>query len=173
MLQKGRTHDRYDRLLAHVVGPDGKWIQGLLLDAGLARSFSYRDNRHCMKQMLALEATAREKQRGLWRYQLFQPQRADQQKLLLRKRYRFTLVEGQVRKVAIVKGWVFLNFGDNWRHDFTIAIKKKYKRSIERDGLDLEKLEGRRVRVRGWVERWNGPMIKVTHREQIELLDGK
>ncbi len=169
--QSGRAHDRYDRLLAHVYGVDGKWIQGLLLHAGLARSFSYRDNRSCMQQMLALEKSAREGQRGLWRYKIFQPQQALQQKQLLRKRYRFTLVEGRVRKVAIVKRWVFLNFGDDWRTDFTIAIKKKYQRSIERDGLALGKLTGRRIRVRGWIERWNGPVIKVTHKEQIELLE--
>ncbi len=169
--QSGRAHDRYDRLLAHVYGVDGTWIQGLLLRAGLARSYSYRDNRSCMQQMLALEKTAREGQHGLWRYKNFQPQPALQLKQLLRQRYRFTLVEGRVRKVAIVKRWVFLNFGDDWRKDFTIAIKKKYKRSIERDGLALEKLMGRRIRVRGWIERWNGPVIKVTHKEQIELLE--
>jgi hypothetical protein len=26
------------------------------------------------------------------------------------------------------------------------------------------------VRVRGWIERWNGPVIKATHPEQIEIL---
>ena len=41
---------------------------------------------------------------------------------------------------------------------------------FEREGIDLEALEGRVVRVRGWVESWNGPMIKVTHPEQIEVL---
>ncbi|MCP4935860.1 MAG: thermonuclease family protein [bacterium] len=169
--QSGRVHDRYDRLLAHVYSHDGKWIQGLLLQAGLARSFSYRNNRICMPQMLALEKTARHQRIGLWRYQTFQPQPAARQKQLLRRRYRFSLVEGRVRKIAVVKRWMFLNFGNDWRSDFTIAIKKKYKRSIERDGLALEKLTGKRVRVRGWIELWNGPVIKVTHKEQIELLE--
>ena len=126
----------------------------------------------CMEEMLKLETIARNKQRGLWRYRLFLPQQALQQRQLLRKRYRFTLVEGKVHKMALVKKWVFINFGDNWRNDFTIAIKRKYKKSIERSGLELAKLAGRRVRVRGWIERWNGPAIKVTHKEQIELLEG-
>ncbi len=168
--QSGRIRDRYDRLLAHIYTNDGTWIQGVLLQDGLARSFSYRNNRLCMRQMLALEETARQQRRGLWRYRIFQPQPAARQNNLMRKRFRFTLVEGRVRKVAIVKKWVFLNFGDNWRSDFTIAIKKKYQRPMQRNGLNLQELEGQRIRVRGWVERWNGPVIKVTHKEQIELL---
>ncbi|MCF6198852.1 MAG: thermonuclease family protein [Hyphomicrobiaceae bacterium] len=168
--QNGRKRDRYDRLLAHVFGPHGQWMQGLLLQKGLARSFSYADNHHCMKEMLSLENTAREAKRGLWAYRLFQPKIAGEVKQLMRKRYRFTLVEGRISQVADRRKWLFLNFGENWRDDFTIAIKKKYKRKIERSGFDLQKLMGRKVRVRGWIERWNGPLIKVTHKEQIELL---
>jgi micrococcal nuclease len=37
-------------------------------------------------------------------------------------------------------------------------------------GIDLKGLAGKRLRVRGWVEWRNGPMIAATHREQIELL---
>ena len=171
--QSGRARDRYNHLLAHAYGQDGKWLQGFLLQAGLARSYSYADNHICMNNMLALEADARREQRGLWRYRIFQPQKASQHKQLMRKHYRFTLVEGEVRKVASVKKWVFLNFGDNWRDDFTIAIERKYKRKIEKSGLNFDSLRGKKIRVRGWVERWNGPLIKVTHKEQIELLDQK
>jgi len=169
--QNGRKRDRYDRLLAHVFGPDGVWMQGLLLAKGLARSFSYADNHQCMKEMLALEIKARQQKKGLWAYPLFQPKTARQTEPLMRKRYRFTLVEGRISQIADRRKWLFLNFGTNWRKDFTIAIKKKYRRKIERGGFDLHKLMGKRVRVRGWIERWNGPLIKVTHMEQIELLE--
>ena len=168
--QKGRKYDRYDRLLAHVFTPDGQWMQGLLLRQGLARSFSYADNHVCMKEMLALEDRARTKRRGLWAHRIFQPHAATQAKQIMHKRYRFALVEGRISQIADRRKWLFLNFGDNWRDDFTIAIKKKYKRRIERKGVDLLKLMGQRVRVRGWIERWNGPLIKVTHIEQIEVL---
>ena len=169
--QQGRSRDRYDHLLAHVFGERGQWLQGLLLQKGLARTYSYRDNRMCIKQMLTLEAMARNKRRGLWKYRTFQPKSALQTKLLSRRRYRFTLVEGSVRKVAIVKGWDFLNFGENWRTDFTIAIKRKYHHQMQRNGFDPEQLAGRKIRVRGWIEYWNGPLIKITHKEQIEILD--
>ena len=31
-------------------------------------------------------------------------------------------------------------------------------------------LEGKRIRVRGWLRSWNGPQIEASHPEQIELL---
>ena len=34
----------------------------------------------------------------------------------------------------------------------------------------LDSYEGGRVRVRGWLKSFNGPMIEVTHPEQIEIL---
>ncbi len=166
----GQEKDRYDRLLAQIIGPDGKWLQGILLQEGLARAVSYKNNRACMKEMLALEKTARRNSRGLWRYRLFRPLEAQDISRLMRRQYRFTLVEGVVRKVAMIRKWAFLNFGENWRTDFTIAIKRKYLGSMNRNGLALPKLAGKRIRVRGWIERWNGPLIKVTHKEQIEIL---
>jgi hypothetical protein len=38
-------------------------------------------------------------------------------------------------------------------------------------GVDPAGLDGRRIRVRGWLRSRNGPMIEATHPEQIELLD--
>jgi endonuclease YncB( thermonuclease family) len=168
--QSGRKKDRYGRVLAHVYTRD-KWLQGALLQQGLARSYSYRDNRACLGKMLELEQEAREQKRGLWRYRTFAPIKASEVKRISRKRYRFTLVEGQVRKIARVKSRVFLNFGEDWRKDFTIAIRRKYLKAMRKDGLDVLTLQGKRVRVRGWVEVWNGPAIKATHAGQIELLE--
>jgi hypothetical protein len=166
----GRKRDRYDQLLAHVITPDGTWLQGRLLQEGLARAYSYADNRACIADMLALEQAARAQRKGLWGFPALQPVSADKTRLLLRRRYRFHLVEGTVSTVAARSKWTFINFSEDWRHDFTIAIARKYSRRIERAGLALSSLVGRRVRVRGWLESWNGPLIKVTHREQIELL---
>ncbi|MEE9251245.1 MAG: thermonuclease family protein, partial [Alphaproteobacteria bacterium] len=61
-------------------------------------------------------------------------------------------------------------FGDNWRTDFTASVAPRDRRLFEREGHDLMALEGRSVRVRGWVKLRNGPMIEITHPEQIEVL---
>ena len=71
----------------------------------------------------------------------------------------------------MVRGRGYLNFGENWREDFTVSIAPRDRRRFEAAGIAVEDYEGRLVRVRGWVDSFNGPMIEATHPEQIEVLD--
>ena len=41
----GRRIDRHGRLLAHLSDADGRWIQGVLLARGMARVYTFPDNR--------------------------------------------------------------------------------------------------------------------------------
>ena len=81
------------------------------------------------------------------------------------------MIEGRVLDAAKVKGTVYLNFGENWRSDFTITIENRARRTFIKSKLDPLSLEGRRIRVRGWLKRRNGPGIKATHPEQIEVIE--
>jgi len=61
----GPARDRYDRLLAYVYLADGRLLNRLLLEEGLAvvyRRFDFR----LKDDFLAAEAAARERQLGLW-----------------------------------------------------------------------------------------------------------
>jgi micrococcal nuclease len=80
------------------------------------------------------------------------------------------VVEGRIRKVATVRKTTYLNFGDNWRDDFTITLTSRSRRMFEKTGLSLADLAGKRIRIRGWVKSRNGPMITATHPEQLEIL---
>ena len=51
--------DRYGRLLAHLHRPDGTWVQDEMLKKGMARVYSFADNRARVGRMLALESEAR------------------------------------------------------------------------------------------------------------------
>ena len=82
----------------------------------------------------------------------------------------FQLVEGTVRAVAVRRKYTYLNFGANWRDDFTIAIPARAHLMFKESCLDPESLQGRNVRVRGWIKSRNGPMIDASHPEQIEIL---
>ena len=62
----GSDKDRYGRLLAHLHRPDGTWVQGEMLKKGMARVYSFADNRARVGRMLALESEARAAQRGIW-----------------------------------------------------------------------------------------------------------
>jgi hypothetical protein len=84
--------------------------------------------------------------------------------------YSFQIVEGRVEDVAESRGRIYLNFGEDWRTDFTATVAPSDRDSFSGSGIQLPDLEGRAIRVRGWLERRNGPMIDVTHPEQIELV---
>ncbi len=173
----GLRTDRHGRALAHLhtgagqtddgQTDDGLWLQGELLRRGLARVYSFRDNRALIPEMLALEAEARAARRGIWGHPFYAVRAAEPPDLEID---RFTLVEGLVLAAAIVRKRAYLNFGPDWKSDFTVSIAPRDRLLFEREGIDLEALEGRVVRVRGWVKSWNGPMIEVTHPEQIEVL---
>lgn len=163
----GQRVDRYDRLLAHLFLPDGSWVQGALLEGGLARVYSFPDNRALVPAMLAIEATARAGGAGIWSHPYYAVLDDEASGAHID---RFALVEGRITDVAVVRGRTFLNFGDDWRTDFTATISARDRRGFDEAGISPEDFQDRRVRVRGWLRSRNGPMIDVTHPEQIEIL---
>ena len=169
----GRRIDRHDRALAHVylldgAGEAGLWVQGALLEAGMARVYTFADNRSLIAEMLARERQARAGRRGIWAdrfYALRAPGR------LARHVGSFQVVEGRVLEAAKVRGRIYLNFGEDWKSDFTVTLAPAVRRLFESEGIDPLDYGGRRVRVRGWIKSFNGPMIEVSHPEQIEIID--
>ena len=165
----GPRRDRHGRLRAHLVRTDdGLWIQGALLAAGLARVMSLVDERAAVAAMLGLERRARAGRLGIWREPHYRVRAAAEAGGALRS---FQLVEGRVRAAAVVRGRGYLNFGEDWREDFTVSIAPRDRRRFEAAGIAVEDYEGRLVRVRGWIESFNGPMIEATHPEQIEVIE--
>jgi endonuclease YncB( thermonuclease family) len=164
----GAGEDRHGRLLAHLTTGDGAlWVQGEMLKAGLARVYSFPDNRALVADMLALEREARAARRGIWAngyYRIRKPEETP------RDIETFQIVEGRVLQVAMTRDRSYLNFGPDYRTDFTVAIARRDLKLFERS-LDVTTLEGKTVRVRGWLKSINGPMIEATHPEQIEVLN--
>ncbi len=76
---------------------------------------------------------------------------------------------GRVADTAMVRGRGYINFGDDWHTDFTIALAPKVLRDFPDLAAQLPNYKGKKIRVRGWIKRYNGPMIEVTHPEQIEV----
>jgi len=161
--------DRHGRHLAHLVRDDGLWVQGEMLKLGMARVYTFPDNRKLAAEMYAAERAARGKGNGIWHHPFYIPRPADPSGLM-RELGTFQLVEGRVLDAARVKGRVYLNFGANWRDDFTASLSLKAARAYATAGTEATHLQGRRIRVRGWLRKRNGPMIEVTHPEQIEVL---
>jgi hypothetical protein len=82
----------------------------------------------------------------------------------------FQLVEGRVVAAKQARNQVFLNFGPDRKTDFTVRIDAAALKLWRAAGIDPLTLEGARLRVRGWLRSWNGPLIEVTHPEQVERL---
>ncbi len=178
-----RKRDRYGRVLAQIMvlqGNESVWLQERLIGDGLARVISFPESRLCIPELLAKEEDARRRQQGFWKSGFFAVRSADAEDQLSRLAQSYEIVEGEVQNVAEIKGKTYLNFGADWRKDFTAFISPQSAKLFGRadaigpmTGFNAAALKGRRIRVRGWLKNFNGPSITVTHPEQIEIVDQK
>lgn len=168
----GEEKDRYGRLLAQVftTGPEPKWVQQQMLAGGMARVYSFPDNRACLPDLLAAEIKARTAGLGIWTDPYYRVRRADRPKDFSTLSGHYELVEGRVLKAEKSGGRVYLNFGRYFKEDFTAVIDARALRLFAEDRLDPLKLGGALVRVRGWIDLENGPRLTITHPEQVEVL---
>jgi endonuclease YncB( thermonuclease family) len=167
--------DRYGRLVAHIfVGPAGteRWIQSDMVAHGSARVAARIGDRGCAAELLARERAARDAKLGLWAEPYYSIRRAEDPAAIVADRGRFAVVEGKVMSVRESGGTIYVNFGRRWSQDFAVTILKRNERSFAAAGLDPKRLDGRRVRVRGFIEERGGPWIEALRPEQIELLEG-
>ena len=96
---------------------------------------------------------------------------ADDPAAILQSVGRFAIVQGRVLSVRESGGTIYVNFGRRWSEDFTVTIAKRNEHIFASAGMELKRLERRRVRVRGVVEERGGPWIEAARPEQIELVD--
>jgi endonuclease YncB( thermonuclease family) len=163
----GRVN-RMGQTLAQVERDDGLWLQGVLLYAGLASVMTSQSNPEMAQRMYAIEADARKRKVGLWadpRWNVIKPQQA----VDFANEYR--VVEGKVFSTAMRNNVFYINFSKDWRTDFTVAIPSEKRMDFAKQGINLMGLNSKTIRVRGWVRTKNGPMIEISHPQQIEVLD--
>jgi endonuclease YncB( thermonuclease family) len=94
----GGRSDRYGHALAQVFAVDGAKcvrLQEVLVGKGLARVYSFADNRACAAELLAREQDARGKRRGLWRSSVYRIQDATDLERLGRLIHSYQLVRGR------------------------------------------------------------------------------
>ena len=131
----GRRSDRHGYLLAQVYivdGPSRIWLQQELVARGLARVYSFPDNRACVPELLAREREARANRLGVWGSSAYRIESALDVRRLDRLIHSYQLVEGTVAAVGEGGGRLYLNFTPDWRSDFTIAIERKAREHVYR-----------------------------------------
>ena len=171
----GERRDRYDRALAQVFTLDSDdkpdlWVQEEMIRLGMSRVYTWPDTYQNSQKLYRAEREARAGGRGIWSHDYYDI-RSPEPNMLAQDVDSFQLVEGIVTSTADIRGRVYLNFGADYKTDFTIAIAKRDRKRFKRAGINPVTLEGARVRVRGWIELMNGPMIWLDHPERLEILD--
>jgi len=168
--KKGQFNARVNRMghqLAHVVIKQNNiWVQGSLLSRGLAYVDLSLLSTELFADLYEAESIAMDQKRGMWGDEDHKAiQAADNVKI-----GAFQIIEGRVLKVASTRNNIFLNFGENWKEDFTIMITPKLRQKLSREGINLFVLEGQKIRVRGWVRDYNGPLIELDTPEHLQIL---
>lgn len=161
--------DKYKRTLAEVY-LDGKSLNAEMIAVGLAHVYTFPDNSDNVQALQNLEAKARQNKKGLWQDPRWQVLPADFQAsdAMIGQ---FHIVEGAVKNVVPMKDRVYLNFGDNWRDDFTVEIPKKFIKKFTEQKIDpATYYQKKKLRVRGVLKPVNGILVTATHPAQLEVI---
>ena len=164
---QARSLDRHGRLRGQLRGPDGIWLQAAMVESGLAVVDPATDVApDTLVELLRLERDARASRRGRWADRSLGPNPAEH---VVAAPGAFVLVRGIVREVSRRYDLTYLDFGADWRRDFTVRAATKQLADFARDGLDVAGLVGKRILVRGWLFENAGPMVELAHRLQLEV----
>jgi hypothetical protein len=166
--------DRYGGRVVHAFAPardDGhQWLQSAIVDAGHARVAPLPGETLCLRELFAREAVARAKRTGLWANPAYGIRSTQDTRALEKLAGTFQIVEGWITAVGSSRNEVFLNFGRDWKWDFTAAVDLRRSSDREAVAARLKDLKGRLVRVRGYIEKRNGPFVSLATSDAIEEL---
>lgn len=162
--------DRYGRHHVHAFLPDGRSLAIQLVVGGFVRVHWLPGESACLGPLLAAERLARAARLGIWSTTEYAVRRAEDASLLARNGL-YELVEGRVVSVGHGSSMVFLDFGRNYRSDFTILVAPPVADALGAAGMPVDGLAKRRVLVRGVIEDRSGPAIRLDDPAQLELVD--
>jgi micrococcal nuclease len=160
-----KDSDRYDRRPA-IVTTGGGIVQEALLREGLAVLFTTTESLPCLSRFLAAEDHARKAKRGFWNESRVAPATPG---ALTARVGRFAIFEGAVRSVGNRRARTYLNFGSWWKEDVTVEIAAPDRARFGGETA-LAALAQKMVRVRGFLEEKDGPMMVITSPAQLEVL---
>jgi hypothetical protein len=171
----GAGRDRYDRPIVIALfnrAGETVYLDAEMVASGQAVVWPRPDADGRAGLLLALEDEARSSGAGAWGEGSFTIRSPDPDPLA-QHLDSAQIIEGRVVAIGEARnGRLYLNFGMNWRTDFTVSLNREDRERFEAAGLyDPASLEGADVRVRGWLYAENGPMIHVQSPWQIEVLD--
>lgn len=168
-LVPAREHkDRYGRTLAYLYRPDGESAQAHLLTQGMAMAVFIAPNDALADCFLARERIARKAGRGIWSLPAYDPGLPSA-----------AGIPDEVQGAGIVRGRV-LSVAESRRHiwlnlEGRVSVRINKADRAHFPGWDFKALEGRTLRVRGWIvhhsNRFQDWFIPVSSGHVLERLD--
>jgi len=172
--------DRYRRIPAYIVidNEENLWLQPEILRAEIGFFMPEPLNRtaspdfcdsYFLKRILQRHDHSA---RGLSRRDRphLVPIYAPDSKILWQMEGNFVIIEGIVVKTYTSGKRIFWNFGDDWKIDFTAFLSTDNQTSFEKHFKPLSPIEGKQLRMRGFLDLKNGPSMRIDHPLQVELL---
>lgn len=156
--------------VAHIQLPDGKWLQQMLVEQGAAFVFPRQDHISGLAALYAAEDKARLRNIGIWQTNKIVPAEDNAGNKGIRTGW-FQVIRGTVLDSARVRRQVFLNFGTDWRKDFTVEIPASAMRAFKKANIDPLSFQTQLVEVRGWVTWKGGPHIMLEGPGQIRVIN--
>ncbi|MBV9395897.1 MAG: thermonuclease family protein [Methylobacteriaceae bacterium] len=141
-----------------------------LLDAGFARYRPDAAAHACRESLLAAEAEARTAKIGLWADPAYAILPAGDRTAFAAPAAGMVLVEGTPASLGETAARFYLNFG-RARADFAITLPKRGANALEKAGIKVQDLVGKRLRVRGLLDATFGPQMELTDPDQLEFVD--
>lgn len=169
--------DRWGRTVATVFAEDEAGappedVAAMIVAAGAARVRPEAAVGACLPALLRVEAAARLARLGLWADPTYAVLSADAPETFVGRFGTLQIVEGRVTSIGESGPRTYLNFGPRRGVDFTVVVAKQNGKAFDRAGVPLQRLLGRRVRVRGFLDKGSGPQIEISAPDWLEMIEG-
>ncbi|MHA1544785.1 MAG: thermonuclease family protein, partial [Alphaproteobacteria bacterium] len=120
---------RHGALLSHVILENDTWLQGKLVEDGKAMVMPvYELDRGRLYTLKNIEIGARMARRGLWAKKPVVCAWGAKSAF-----DSFSIIQGQITEAANVRGTIYLNFGEDYRDDFTVKITRANFKTLTED----------------------------------------
>lgn len=142
--------DKYGRILANVyIEPHNIWLQGLLLEKGLAFAYIFPDYNFKIKELYQKEQEAMEQKLNMWNSKEFKVINAKEANANLHK---YKIIKDKVFSIQHRKNFVLLSMGKR-QNPLTVFIKNE---EVAKLHFPIDKLQNKTVQVRGFPYYKNG-----------------
>lgn len=156
--------DRYQRMTAEVFA-NGNWVQDAMLRKGLLRVRPEPQTGACLAKLLDAEEDAASKMVGHWNDGRFRIRTPDQ---VTGRAGKFEIVEGEVWRTAFTRGKNVIEFAN--ASSFELTVSPTVARALRQDRIDVRRLRGQVLRVRGWIELDQKPEMELLQPDALQLI---